>query len=213
MNNYTLKTYHENKTIFEGKYPSFIDCIEDAVNQNINLSYLNLKNKNLSNANLDGAHMPYADFKGANLIGCNLSECELQNSIFNDCTLYNTCFAYSDLINSAFLGAGFGATLIDGCNIQNCTFSTLSCFDLNFQLSRAMIGCRYIASNYKHHDMSEPPIILKGLLNTPIIILDKTIKIGGQFFPYEDALPSIRNLIENVIPNTPNKSYFKKITG
>ena len=213
MNNYTLKTHSENKNIFSGTYRSFIDCIEDAVKQNINMSHINLSHKNLSNANLDGAHMPFANFKGANLIGANLSECHLKNANFNDTSLYNTCFAYSELQNSQFLGASFGATLIEGCNAQNCTFSTLSCFDLDFHLTRAMDGCTYIDQNYKHHNMSEPPIILKGLLNTPIIVLDKTAKIGGQFFSTEDALPSVHALIQKVLPYSIKRQYFEKITG
>lgn len=213
MNNYTLKTYTENKPIFSGHYHSFIDCLEDAVKKNINLSHIDLRAQNLTNANLDGAHMPFADFKGANLIGCNLSECELQNSIFNDCVLYNTCFAYSEIKNSMFMGASFGATIIDGSNIQDCTFSTLSAFDLEFQTTRAMSGCRFIDPDFMHHDMSQPPVILKGIINTPIIILDKSIKIGGQYFASSDALPSVQSLIQKVLPQTVNQEYFKKVTG
>lgn len=213
MNTYTLYTHHDNRTLFSGKYNTFEDCLEDAIFQKTDLSYIDLKYKNLSNLNLDGAIMPYADLKGSNLIGANMSECYLDGTIFDDSSLYNTCFAYSQMPSCSFLGCQFGATMIEGCNIQDSKFSTSSCFDLDFYLTTAMSGCIYVDQNYRTHKMSEPPSVLKGFLNTPIIILDQSIKVGSQFFSYEDALPSVLSLINQTLSSPFTDYKNRKITG
>lgn len=202
MNYYTLKTHNENTTLLSGYYQSYTRCIEYAIEQGIDLSHIDLRDRNLSNANLDGANMSGACFTGANLTGTNLSEANLQNSIFNNCSFYNTCFAYSNLQGCHFMGASFGATLIDGTNLQDCIFSTLSCFDLEFGLASAMNGCIFHEEvNGLHYKMSEPPVILKGIINTPIIIMDKVVKIGSQIFT-EDVSAPLLKLIENALNQT-----------
>ena len=183
MQHFVLKKHHNHLEIFSGDYLTFVDCLEDAVQKNIDLSGVDLKNKNLSNANLDGAYMPRAILNGANLTGANFSECNLEYSVFYDCSFYNTCLSYSNLRNSDFRGASFGATLIEGANIQNCIFSTLSCFDLDFCLTENMDGCLFSCIDGELHKMSRYPIVLKGLMSTHIIILDDSIKIGAKIFP------------------------------
>ncbi len=194
MQNFVLNNHTDNKELFSGSYSSFIDCLEDAIAQNIDLNYIDLKNKNLSNANLDGANMPMAHFAGANLTGANLSEANLRGSVFYNCSLYNTCLSYSNLQECDFRGTSFGATLIEGANIQECIFSTLSCFDLDFYFTDRMNGCLFVTADGAPHNMSNPPVILKGLMNTHIVILDNTIKIGAKILPRK-ILPKLINLL------------------
>ena len=195
MQHYTLTKYTDNSILFSGYYPSFVHCLEDAVEKQVDLSYVDLKSHNLTNANLDGAHMPSAQMNGANLTGANLSEANLTQAVFHNTTLYSTCLSYSDLRNSDFRSASFGATMIEGCNIRNCVFSTLSCFDLEFTLTDGMSGCLFAMPDGGLHHMSKHPIVLKGVLNTPIVILDQAIKIGEKIFP-KNTIPTIINLIE-----------------
>ncbi len=194
MQNFVLNNHIDNKELFSGIYSSFIECIEDAVEKNIDLSYVDLKNKNLSNANLDGANMRGALLAGANLTGANLSEANLKESIFYNCSLYNACLSYSNLQGCDFRAANFGATLIDGANIKECIFSTLSCFDLDFYFADNMHGCLFAMPNGSMHNMSQPPIILKGFMNKHIIILDNTIKIGTRLLPRK-ILPKLINIL------------------
>ncbi len=198
MHNFKLYKYTNNEEIFSGFYNSFSECIEDAVEKNIDLSFINLKNKNLSNANLDGAKMPAALFNGTNLTGANLSEANLKGSIFYNCSLYNTCMSYSDLQNCDFRYANFGATLINGANIKNSVFYTLSCFDLDFYFTANMDGCMFAMPDGELYDMSYPPIILKGFMNTHIIVLDNKIKIGTKILP-KKILPKITKIISMYI--------------
>jgi len=180
MQHYQLRKDTDNSIIFEGYYNSMNTCLEDAVNRNVVLSHVNLKNQNLTNANLDGCIMSHANFCGANLTGANLSEADLNHALFYNCGLYNTCLSYSDLSHSDFRDAFFGATLIDGSNLQQCLFSTLSSLDLNFQYVANMAGCAYTDPDGQQHNMSTPPIVIKGLLSVPIIVLDDLIKIGSK---------------------------------
>ncbi|PCJ02723.1 MAG: hypothetical protein COB14_01820 [Alphaproteobacteria bacterium] len=191
---FRLHKHTDHTEIFSGYYTSFIKCLEDAVENQINLTHINLKNENLSNANLDSAHMPNANFINTNLTGANLSEAHLTNSIFYNASLYNTCLSYSDLNKSDFRSASFGATLIDGTNIQDCIFSTLSCFDLDFYFTANMTGCLFASEDGQMHKMSKHPIVLKGFMNTHIIILDHSIKIGIKTFP-RTILPELMKAI------------------
>ncbi|MGH1403054.1 MAG: pentapeptide repeat-containing protein [Alphaproteobacteria bacterium] len=199
MRHYILKTHTNQKTLFSGYYTSFIACLEEAVRQNIDLSHIDLRNTNLSNANLDGAQMPGAYLGGCNLSGINLSESDLHGSIFYNCALYNSCLSYSNLHNSDFRSADFGATLIEGCDITQCIFSSMSCFDLDFHLTENMDGCAFIESNGTVHSMSKQPIIIKGALNTPVIIMDQVIKIGLKVFP-KTILPTLTRAINIYAP-------------
>ncbi len=209
MNYYVSKTHTDQNTLHEGHYKTFTDCIEDAVEKNIPLNHADFRGKNLSNANIDGAIMNNALFENANLTGANMSECSLNNGNFQNCAIYNTCFAYSDINNADFTGAGFGATLIDGCNLQDCLFSTLSSLDLNFALTQSMQGCRYQEANGKTHPMSAPPIILKGCISTPIIIFDETVKIGNNIFSNE-IIPTLLKMMGNIL-QTPYAGHQKRI--
>ncbi len=204
MQYFALRTHTDQSHIFDGKYSSFIDCLQDAITQNINLSYIDLRHKNLTNANLDNAIMPYANFSGANLTGANLSESILTNAIYINATLYNTCLSYSDLKQSDFRGASFGATLIEGCDITKSTFSTLSCFNLNFSNTESMHGCIYESSDGYTHNMSYHPIVVQGLLSKPLIIMDHTIALGTQILP--------RKLLKTIINATSELNLQNAIT-
>lgn len=186
MNVFTLKSYKTGKIIFSGPYGSFTDCLEDAVSKRINLSYIDLKYRNLSNANLDDAHMPYADLTGCNLSGVNFSESVLHDSNFQHATLYNCYLSYSDLKGCNFRNSDFGATNIIGANIENCSFSTLSCFTLEFSQVGSMQGCTFNHYNGNVYPMSGSPIVISGLFSTPVVIMDTIIKIGQNIFPKND---------------------------
>lgn len=142
------------------------------------MPYADLRNKNLSNAHLDDAILPHADFSGANLSGTNLSEAYLKGAKFAGAALYNTCLSYSNLRGCDFLDANFGATDIFGTIISNAQFSTLSCFSLDFTGVRKMESCIFIGNDGRFSEMSKPPIVIKGLHNKPIIIMDHDVRAG-----------------------------------
>ncbi|MFP4097161.1 MAG: pentapeptide repeat-containing protein [Alphaproteobacteria bacterium] len=185
MQHFTLRKYTDNSILYSGQYNSFNECLEEAIKKTIELPHIDLSNKNLSNLNADGAIMPYADFSGSNLTGANLSESFLYNANFTNASLYNCCMSYADIRKCDFRGAGFGATLINGANIAESQFSTLSCFDLDFISCINTKNCRFIEPDYTPRDMSYPPTVIKGLLSTPIIVIGNHIKIGEKTLKYE----------------------------
>ena len=180
MYQFTLRKHTDNTVLYEGRFSSLRKCLEHAVEGGVPLPYINLKNQNLINISLDGAFMPGADFSGSNLSGANLSEATLPEASFKDTSLYNCCLAYSDLHGSDFAGASFGGTLIDGADMRNCIFTTLSCFDLDFMHCKDLRGCFFIGPESRHFEMSGAPVVIKGLLNVPIIMFDEFVKIGDK---------------------------------
>ncbi len=91
---FLLRNLH-GKILFSGHYPSFGACLEDAINHDKALRFLDLRHSDLRHCNLDGAILPHADFSHANLTGCNLSEATLDGSRFQQADLYNCCLAQS----------------------------------------------------------------------------------------------------------------------
>lgn len=191
----TLSSYKTRTPLFAGTYANITACLEAAIEQSINLNHIDLRHQNLSNGNFDGAYMPYADLTGANLSGANLSEAILNGGIFTNTDLYNTCLCYSDLQNCDFTSSNFGGTDICGANIDGSKFSTLSSLDLDFFSTGSMQGCCYVNDPLESCDMSCHPVVIKGLLSTPIVIFDNMIKISGSLFP-KDIFPFLIQALE-----------------
>ncbi len=196
MKHFTLRKHTDRTILYDGEFKAFKHCLEDAVNRNIDLSYINLTDQDLSNVNIDGAHMPYTDFSGSNLSGANLSEAIFHNSNFRETSLYNCCMSHSDLRKSDFCGASFGGTLIDHTDLGGSSFSTLSCFDLDFVYCKNLEGCKFFEPSNRHYDMSGAPIVIKGMLNTPIILFDKTVKIGDRTME-RNAMPKLLSVLSS----------------
>lgn len=178
MKHYEIKSTKTGAILFQGQYPNFNACLEDAISSRIPLPYANLQNRNLSNANFDDAILPHADFSGSNLTGTNLSESYLKGAIFAGAALYNTCMSHSNLRACDFTNASFGATDIAGTIISQSQFSTLSCFSLDFTHVRQMDACIFIGNDGRFSTMSKPPIVIKGLTNKPVILMDYDIRAG-----------------------------------
>lgn len=177
---FQFKTYQTNKTLYEGRFSSAAACLEQAVIDKTDLSGIDLRRLNLSNANLDDAIMPGAWFEGSNLTGANLSEANFAGSYFTDAALYNACLCYSDLSGCNFENANFGATDIAGAVLDQCWFSTLSCFSLDFATSESMTNCIFNDLSGQLCPMSKPPVVIQGLLRQTIVLMDQDMKLGNR---------------------------------
>lgn len=199
MKKYKLRSTDNDKIVFEGHFPSFKTCLEQAVFEKTPLHHIDLKNQDLSNANLDDAKMGFADFTGANLTGTNLSESYLRGANFNNCALYNTCLSLSNISECDFQGAHFGGTDIFGAILCHSTFSTLSAFSLDFSAARQMQECHFINAQGQSAQMSRPPIIIQGLGRQPIIIMDNTITAGHSPIEREKLIPMAQKLTHHTL--------------
>jgi hypothetical protein len=207
MQHYTIQSYKTKMPIFEGRFRSLCACLEAAVEENINLGHANLRNKNLTNACLDNALMPGADFTHANLTGANLSESVLRGAKFSGATLYNTCLACSDLRGAVFEDASFGATDITDSNLSQCSFSTLSCFSLDFSQVRTMQGCTFKNPDGSTSIMSRPPVVITGLGSMPLIFMDNHIKLGHDVTGYENGPAFLRQRLR-IGQNTSRAAHY-----
>lgn len=177
-----LQETNTGKALYAGLYADLKECLEHAVEKNIDLTGINLSYTNLSNANLDGARMAKACFYNANLSGANLSEATLDSADFRNASLYNTCLCESSLKNCNFEDACFGATDIDSSALCYSRFSTYSAFTLPFRRAENMQGCVYRSIHGQTIQMSAPPIVIEGL-SIPLVITDHHVIANGNIFP------------------------------
>ncbi|MBX2834253.1 MAG: pentapeptide repeat-containing protein [Micavibrio sp.] len=209
MKHHTLRTVTTNEILFEGYFESNQHCLETAVKSGVNLTHVNLRHQQLSNANLDTAYMPYADLTGANLTGTNLSESTLNSAIFENTLLYNTCLCESDLATADFQGAMFGATDIFYSKLDESSFSTLSCFTLNFKDATSMRNIRFYNSDGSVITLSSPPIVINGVANKPIIITEQKFMIGAKLYDQSQKILKISQKLNRKILGERSKKSIK----
>ena len=187
MQQHQLRSTQTGKILFEAHAATLKDCVEQAVNAGIDLSFVDLRHADLSCAMLDGGRFDGADFTEANLSGANLSEASLRGVHFKNAALYNACLCLSDLSGCDFQGADFGATDIHGTLLSRAVFSTLSCFTLDFFGAEDMKSCTFIDAHGITTLFSQPPVVVKGLGASPLIFIGGTIRSGHErLFPATD---------------------------
>jgi hypothetical protein len=170
----TIKSLHGDIR-YQANTGTFTEAIEQAVNDNINLTFCDFAYENLSNATLDSADLTGSIFRGANLTGANLSETNLTGCDFSDADLYAACLAFSELDKTNFIYANFGGTLIDEAIMNACKFAGLSCLDLDFATAKRIRNCTYIEPDQKMKRFSSPPIVIKGLGKPTIFFRTNTL--------------------------------------
>lgn len=194
-----IRNHRTQGIICAGEFPSMIECLEKLCREKFDLSGADLSGHNLSNANLDGLVMQSAQLKGANLTGANLSEADLKQSDLRDATLCDTCFCESNLTACDFSGARFGATDIAQAILSGAVFSTLSALDLDFQSAQTMSDCAFIQPDGTALPFGTPPIVIKGVTHTPVIIIGQTVKIGHLTAPLEKTIPLMQALFTDTV--------------
>lgn len=180
MENFQIKNIKTGQIIYEGRHTTFKHCVESAVDKKINLKNADLKNKNLQNLNIDTAQLSCAIFDGSNLNDANLSEGIFDNASFRNTTLIGACMAESNFNSCDFSGAHFGGNIIDFVCLNYSKFNTLSCFTLDFHSAKSVNGCTFEGIEGTQYDLSNPPIIINGLFNAPLILMNDKALIGHQ---------------------------------
>lgn len=188
MKAYSIRTLSGGDVLFSGTFSSFKHCIEAAIQDQAPLHRADLRALNLSNFDLDGGDFRGASFSGSNLTGANLSECLLDDTNFSGATLFGTTLCESSIRNAHFDDVLFGATDIAYSDLSGSTFSTQSTFDLQFQGTSDMEGCRFINGCGTICPMSRPPVVVHGLVRI-LIFMDQHLKIGTEVYDIS-ALPA-----------------------
>lgn len=178
MKNFQIKQSKTGKTLFKGKFKSFRECLEQAIEQNINLDGADISNQNLSNINIDSAQLSNVSFKNCNLNQANLSEGQFHNVDFSSSNMIGACMAESLFSECDFCEADFGANILTDSVIKSCKFNTLSAFLLPFYDLKNMHLCSFMDHNKHLFTASKPPTAIIGLSSSPIIISGKSIFYG-----------------------------------
>lgn len=178
-----IRNHTNKKIIYEGNFNNIIECLDQATQDNVNLEYADLRYTNLQCINIDSSKLSYADFCGANLNHANISEAKLNNIDFSGASLIGACLAESDLTGSCFRNVSFGATDITESNLDHCLFSTLSALQLPFQDASSMKFCLYENVLGQQIQLSQPPIVISGLMRCPIALIGDSILIGHRILP------------------------------
>ena len=192
-----IKHHETGRTIYAGNFPSIVECLENAVDRRENMSGADLRRQNISNANLDGICLRGSKLLGANLTGANLSEADLEHCDLRETLLCNTCLCETNLSGCDFSGALFGATDISFASLPGAVFSTSSALEMDFSSVKDMKDCRFVNPDGTPLSFNTPPLVLKGLLHTPVIILGTALKIGQYAWPLEKILPLFHALIKD----------------
>ena len=183
MNHFFLKKTGNKEILYEGKFLTLSQCLEQALQENVCLDYVDLRGANLTNANLDDGSFNYARFDCANLTGANLSATNLNRASFKEAALYNACFCEAILSESQFFGASFGSTDIAWANMRGACFDTLSAFELKFSETLLMQDAKFYDRTGTICNMSHAPVVIQGL-QYPVILFDDYMKVGSAVFPF-----------------------------
>lgn len=199
MKTYAIHSVVTGAMLFEGRYDSFTDCLEQAVQLRVLLNGADLRNRNLSNACLDDGFFAGADFSGSNLTGANLSEASMPGASFENTDLYNTCFAYADLRGCRFNNANFGATDITGADISQAHFAALSCFSLDYIHAAAMKDCRFSGEDGSEFTFSGPPIVIRGMGRRLMVMTDGFWLNGTVVIPCPEQFRTLLSSAETAV--------------
>ncbi len=179
----TLRSHRTQQPLYSGNFQNTRECLEHAVRDGALLTGADLRNLDLSNAALDDLILEDADFTNTNLTGANMSEAVLQNCNFSGAALYNACICFSQFEDCMFESTSFGATDVLETSFIRCVFSTLSCFSLDFIICRTMEGCVFMDRGGKTYPLTRPPLVLKGLQQGSLIMMDEHVRFGGIIRP------------------------------
>ena len=190
MMNIIIKNKNTEEIIFKGIYNNDKECIEDAISKGVNLSRADLRRRNFQSANIDTAQLDGADLRFSNLSNANISESNLAGADLRGANLIGTCLAETNLTSALLQNASFGATDIAYATLDGVQLSTLSALHLPFIEAASMQLCVFQTANTDIITFSTPPILIQGLLNKNLYIIENNILFGHDNVspPLQDAL-------------------------
>ena len=170
----------DGKILFEGRFSNVRQGVEQAVEKNVDLTFVDLRAANLSGAQMDRAQMPYACLWGANLNGANMAEGNFKEADFRTANFLDTCLAEADCSDANFDGSYFSRTILTHSNLQRAQFSCPSIFTTDLSHTATMQGAIYSHLGEVDCDLSHAPLIIQGLPK-PVIFMDDCLLIGSEY--------------------------------
>ena len=104
--------------LFESDKETVKEAVEEAINENANLTDANLTNADLSDAYLINANLTNANLINANLTNAYLGNANLSDADLSDAYLGNADLTDADLYHTRFYGKG-GSTKINNNQVSD----------------------------------------------------------------------------------------------
>lgn len=189
-----IRSIRDGGVIYKGSFSTIKRNLEQAVKNNINLSYADLRKADLRGAVLDDAILSGACFWGADLSKADISGAYLHNCDFRLALFKETCLAESVLTGCDFRGVSFDNTIFHECDLSRAQFSCPSLFRQDLSAVKAMQDCSY--SHYGEIDcnFSDVPVRVSGLPEE-LVLLNKHVKIGAEIFDLKTYQGAYKPLI------------------
>lgn len=165
--------------MFEGRFTTVRRAVEAAVNDNVDLSGINLRGAMLRHACLDGVRMRAACLWGAQLSYAQLSGgdftgCDMRAAQVKEACLAESVFTACDLRGSYMAGA----VVRDG-RFDHCQFSCPSIFMVPWEEARCLTGAVYWHRGEIECPLSRVPLVISGLPQR-VVMMEKHILVGTR---------------------------------
>lgn len=141
-----LKNLH-GKIVYECRNHTIKECLYEAVQNNIDLTGVNLRKANLSGIHLYRGALKRACFWGANLKGARIINASLSHCDFRFCNFDNSFVQNCPFNHADFRGAIFKELKIKNNNFSNCRISNLNIIDPIFDFNKKTTGVFYFDQN------------------------------------------------------------------
>lgn len=186
------------EVLFEGRFNTVRQALEQAVNDNVVLSSVDLRQANLVGAELDNARLSQACLWGAslrkaNITGVQLREIDCRNVDMTDC-----CLSESDCYGADFSGSYFSCTIFRETNLESAQFSCPSLFGQNLTEVESLKNAIYKHKGEVCCDLSCVPITISGL-SKRVVLMKEQILIGDSLHDihfYSDFCSSFLKFID-----------------
>ncbi len=196
MKSISIISVKTGRALYAGSHTDIRTALEAGIAEGVSFRDADLRRANLVAASLDGGDFTDADFSGANLAGANLSEVYAGGANFSGCNLTGACLAEGYFLGADFCGAVFGGTIIAGSVLENASFDTLSALLLPFYDVASLRGARFKALQGGWMTMNKPPVIIQGLMNVPLVMMDHKVLIGHAALDRFDVALLLRMLAD-----------------
>ncbi|MEM6781680.1 MAG: pentapeptide repeat-containing protein [Pseudomonadota bacterium] len=197
-----ILSLRDGGVLYEGPYQTIKRTLEQAVKDNINLSYADLRGADLRGAALDGAQLSGSCFWGADLSGADMSDAYLHKADLRLAKLNDTCLANSVATSCDFRGAYFHDTIMSSVDLSSSQFSCPSFLNQDFLNIRSLKGCVYHHYGEMECRFDQSPVKISGLKDT-IIMIGNHVLIGAQCHDrhnYDGIYRSVINSISDLGP-------------
>lgn len=169
----------QGKTLFEGRFSTLRRCVEAAIDDNIDLTGVNLRRARLRHACLDGGRLAGACLWGAQLAHAQMSGADFTGADFRLSDLKDACLAQSSCRGCDFRGAYFTGAIVRDSYFDAAEFSCPSIFSVPWEEAASLKGAVYWHKGEVPCALSRAPLVISGLPRR-VVMMQNHVLIGTE---------------------------------